>query len=240
MKNASEHAKKLRGLLRKAKAGPEPGVELPSPIEVLVYAYLLWETTTKQADASYLRLMRQVVDMNDLRVTDTGDLVEMLGDRVSMAEERVLMMRRGLNAVYLSEHAMNLARVSEMGKRDARAYMEGLDGVPRFVSGYVLLHAFGVHAMPVDENLLGRLERDGVVAEGTTIEEAQSFLEHQVKAAEGERVAGQLRGYSESGGGRVTKKTTKKKTTRKKTTKKKTTKKKTTKKKTTKKKTKRS
>ena len=132
MKNATEHAKKLRGVLRKAKAGPEPGIDLPSPLEMMVYAYLLWETTTKQADSAYTRLMRQVVDMNDLRVTDADDLEFALGDRVSMLSERVAMMRRGLNAVYQHEHAMSLARVTELGKREARAYMEGLDGVPRF------------------------------------------------------------------------------------------------------------
>ena len=99
------------------------------------------------------------------------------------------------------------------------------------------MKAFGVHAVPVDENLLGRLERDGVVEEGSSIEEAQAFLEHQIKAAESEKAVSQLRDYAESAGGRVAKKTTTKKTTTKKTTKKKTTKKKTTKKKTTKKKT---
>ncbi len=242
MKNATEHAKKLRSLLRRTKAAPEPTAQPQELLDLMVYAFLLWETTTRQADAAYNRLMRQVVDLNDLRVTDPDDLMLMVGERYSMLEQRIDHLRRALHAVYLSEHAMSLERINALGKRESRAFIEGLDGMVPFVSAYLLLHGLGAHAMPVDETLHAKLVREGAVHEDATIEDAQGFLEHQVKAADGPKVALQLRTIGETGGSRPAKKAAPAKKTTKKTTKKKTAKKtakKTTKKKTSKKTTKR-
>lgn len=222
MKNATEYAKKLRGLLRRTKAADEPIARPEDVAEMFVYATLLWETTTRQADAAFGRLMKQVVDLNDLRVTDPRDLAEMFGARYAMAEQRAETLSKVLHGLYLIEHAMTVDRLVEMPKRDARAALDEVEGMPPFVSAYVVLYGLGGHAIPVDTQLLSKLQRDGIVDPDAELTEVQAFLEHQIKAADAEVACAKLRQYAESGGGKApaarstTKKTTKKKTTRKK------------------------
>jgi len=238
VKNATAYARKLRGLLRKVKAEPAPSPPPTDPLEQLIYAFMLWETTRRQADQGYSRLMRTFVDINELRVSDPVEIMQGFGDRYSRADERALRLRETLNSIYNAEHAVCLDGLKDKSKRDARAYLESLNGIVPFVSASVVLHALGGHAIPVDEQLAAKLKRDGVVDEDATIEEIQSFLENNIKAAEDARAHDTLRTYVETGGPATTKKTSKptsRKTTRK--TSKKSTKKKTTKKKTTKKKT---
>lgn len=240
MKNATEYAKKLRGLLRRTKAADEPAARPDDPAQMLVYATLLWETTTKQADAAYVRLMKQVVDLNDLRVTEPRELADMFGSRYAMAEQRAETLCQVLNGLYLIEHGMSPEKLTEMPKRDARAALDAIEGMPPFISAYVVLHGLGGHAVPIDDQLLGKLQRDGIVDEEADITEVQAFLEHQIKAADADVAVAKLRTYAEAGGagGRSTasKKVTRNKTTKsssKKSAKNKSTKKKVTKKKTT-------
>lgn len=201
MKNATAYAKKLRGLLRRCKAGDLAPTPHADPLDQLIYAFLLWETTQRQADLAYGRLMKQVVDHNDLRVSDPADIVKAIGDRYSRADERAVRLRSVLHAIYLGQHVMSLEAVKAMSKRDARSYLEGLEGMVPFVAASVVVHALGGHAIPVDEQLLSKLRRDGIVDEEASIVDVQAFLEHQIKAAEAQKAIAQLRSYAESGGG---------------------------------------
>lgn len=225
-------ARRLNGILRSTKATAEPADPPETPVvERLIRAFLTWETTTRQADQAYNRLMRRVVDFNDMRVTDLADLVEAIGPRVSRAEERALRIRHVLHAIYEQEHAVSLERYRDLPKREARKQLDEMTGMVPFVSASVVLLALGGHAMPVDDQLLGRLKRDGVVDEEATLDQVVAFLEYQVPASDNLKAYARLRKYAEQGAPPA--KSAKKKTTRKKTTKKKTTRKKTTKKKTT-------
>jgi endonuclease III len=237
VKNATASAKKLKALLKSIDAEPSSEDTPREPLEQLVYAFLLYDTTRKQADQAYPRLMRAMVDINDLRVSDPSDIVAAVGDRYSRALERATNLKTALHSIYLKEHACTLEPLNEMSKRDARQYLESLEGVNPFVIGSVMLLGLGGHAAAVDEQLVRYLKRDDVVDEDATTQEVQAFLEHQVKAAEGLEVHDKLRTYAEATGGgagssagsskktsrRSTKKTTK--TTSKKPSKKKTTKK---------------
>lgn len=254
MKNATEHAKVLKKLLTKLR----PQVTIPDeepliPIWGMVYAFLVWESSRNQADQAYNKLVDSMVDINDLRVTDPGELVEIIGESYHLAEERCYRLTRTLHAVYNREHAVELVSAADMSKRDARAYLDGLEAITPFVAGYVMLFGLGGHAVPIDDHLCERLRGDGVIHPDATLEEAQAFLEHQIRADDAVEAFYLLRAYVErpikvSLGvkkAKTTKKKTAKKTTKKssakKTTKKKTAKKttkKTTKKKSTKRKTK--
>ena len=236
MKNATAYAKKLRGLMRKVKAEPAPTEPPTDPIQQIIYAFMLWETTRRQADQAYGRLTRAFVDINELRVSDPYEILQAMGDRYSKADERALKLRETLNAIYNNEHAVSLEGLKDQSKRDARAYLDSLTGIEPFVAASVMLHSLGGHAVPVDEQLVAKLKRDGIVDEEAALGDVQSFLENNIKAADGLKAHDTLRTYVESGGSsaaRTTKKSSKK--TTKKSTKKKSSKKKSSKKKSTKK-----
>ncbi|MBI1369771.1 MAG: hypothetical protein GC162_14085 [Planctomycetes bacterium] len=234
MKNASDYAKHLSKLISYLhKSASEREVPERPPLEQLVHSFLCWESSHNQADQAFVKLMREVVDFNDLRVTDPAQIVAIIGSSYSRAEERAYRLSRALHAIYRKEHAMDLSRVKELPKREAREYLEGLEGMPPFVAASVVLLSLDGHAMPVDDQLLDRLKRDGIVDEEATMAEVQSFLETHIRAADGIVAYVLMRAYVErpikfDGGAprKTTKKSTKKSTqrpTKKSTTKKKAT-----------------
>jgi endonuclease III len=198
VKNATEYAGKLRQLLNKI-APQVPKHEPPkrSPVEHLVYAFLTWESTQNQADQAYSRLMRTVVDLNDLRVSDPLEIVAIIGAKYERAMERSTRLKSSLNTVYRREHAMDLTPLAAKTKRDVWAYLESLEGMVPYVAAYVSLFAFAAHAVPVDDQLMQRLRKDGVIHRSATLQEVQAFLEHHIHFEDAVDAHYQLRAYVE-------------------------------------------
>ncbi len=219
MNNASDSAKRLRSVLRKVNVpADDDGSPQPTdPLEQLLFAFLLWETTLRQADQAYNRLKRRIVDYNDLRVSDPTEIAQAIGERYSRIDERALRLRSVLREIYLREHGMSLESLKEMSKRDARTYLDSLTGMVPFVSASVVLLSLGGHAVPVDEQLVNRLKRDKVIEADAEFDEVRSFLEREIRSAEALDVAMQLRAYVDSppsSRSRRTSKRTSKRTTR--------------------------
>jgi hypothetical protein len=79
---------------------------------------------------------------------------------------------------------MSLERLKTVSKRDARQFLRDLPDIHPFVEAYVMLMAFDGHAVPLDEDMLAYLREEEVVDAETTLEEAQRFVEHHIKAEE--------------------------------------------------------
>ena len=244
MKNASDHAKRLNNLFKELRKRVEVDSTKPDrdAVQQVIHGFLTWEASHAQADQAQSRMMKSMVDVNDLRVTDPRELVQMLGPRYPRVEERASRLLRTLHAIYLREHVVSLARLTDMPKREAKEYLEGLDGITPYVAASVVLLCLDGHAMPVDEQTMHRLKSDGVIDEAADLATTQGFLEHHIPAAEAIESFYLLRAYVERpikvdlpGSSRGTtkrvKSTTKKATTKKASTKKTSTKKSPTKKK---------
>ena len=234
--DAGERIAALIGALEKA-AGEVELMEGMEPLSQLVYSFCRYGVTEPEADAAYDGLLDGMVDLNELRVSDTAEIAAVLGKGYGDASDRAARLKDALNGVYASEHGMTLERLTKIGKREAKAYLEGLDGVLPYVSASVMVLSLGAHAVAVDDRLLGRLIEDGVLDEGTDVPGAQSVLERNIKADDSLRAHTLLTQFAEgvlsvSLGGLIPKKRKKvaKKVTEKKVTKKKVAKKKTSKK----------
>lgn len=238
MKNATAHARKLRGLLRRVKAADPVAPAMHTLLDHLIYASLAHDATRRQAAAAYQTLMRVMVDYNDLRVSDPQEIIRAIGENYPLAGERVLRLREMLHAVYLREHTMDLlAALQKASKRDARTYLDGLAGMTPFVSASIVLLGLDGHAIPVDGLLMNKLRRDGIIDKQASVAEVEAFLAHQIKASDAIKAHHILRTFAETGGTprraaatKTTQKPTKTKTVKKPTSSKKPTKKKVTKK----------
>ncbi|MEM7229905.1 MAG: hypothetical protein AAF432_13930 [Planctomycetota bacterium] len=205
------------------------------PIAVLVQSFLIWETSAEKALSAYEKLRQAVVDFNDLRICMPHEVVAFIGSSYPRALDRCQRMRAALRDIYLREHAVSLERLIGLGKRDARKYIETLDGVTPFIAERLMVLSFGIHGMPVDDQLRTHLIEAGVLEEGTEIPEAVSWLTRQIKSAASRETYIGLQAWGEqqaSASKPKRKKTTTKKTTKKTTTKKTSRKKTTTAKKT--------
>ncbi|MHC4080905.1 MAG: HhH-GDP family DNA glycosylase [Planctomycetota bacterium] len=185
MKNPRQSARTLSGLLRKLGKHREPlPLEDGDPITVMVMSFLMWDSTTARASAAYKRLMDRVVDYNDLRVSMPHELVEWVGPRYPLVLERCQRLRAALRHTYKREHAVNLDRLRDMGRREIKSYLRSLDGIAPYVADRVTLLCFDAHCVPVDTRLHRSLVRAGVGDETVEISEMASWLARQVKAAE--------------------------------------------------------
>ena len=71
-----------------------------------------------------------------------------------------------------------------MNKRDARAYLLSLEGVPTFVAARVILLGLGGHAFPVDTRLVKLLAAEDVLEPKLSPETATGRMERMLRAGE--------------------------------------------------------
>ncbi len=167
----------------------------------LVFALLAWNASTKQAHAALSRIGESVVDFNELRVCDEDEIEALFAcDNYHYAAERAARIRAALNDVFRRQHGMTLAGLREAPKREARHFLESIDGVPRYAAARVACGVLGVHAVPVDDRLRDLLARESVVAQSASVDEASNMLERAIASAESHAVVALLFAWSDAEG----------------------------------------
>lgn len=172
------------------------------PITELVVSFLVWNATAKQADTAFGKVMAQVVDLNELRVSHASEVVELIGVRYPDAQRRSIRLLESMMEIFEREHDYKMTSVASRSKREQRDYLDTLPGIPSFVAARVALLACGCHAMPVDDRLLALLVKAGVFDPTTSPAEAESWLMRQVKAGDAEHAYLTLQAWAD--GQRVT------------------------------------
>jgi len=185
MKNATKYADTLRSfckkMIRDHKAPPK---EPQQALHALVRAAMSYDVPDGKADDAMKAIEREFVDLNELRVATELEVQEMLGQRYPKIEERVTMITQALNNIFEREHTLSLDRLKEISRRDSRQFLRELPGIHPFVEAYVMLYAFDGHTFPIDESMLDAFRDEEVVEETATLEDAQKFIEHQLKDSE--------------------------------------------------------
>ncbi|MGD9791375.1 MAG: hypothetical protein AB7Q00_10290 [Phycisphaerales bacterium] len=167
----------------------------------LLYDLLLFEASIAQADAAYPKLVAGVVSLNDLRVTTPDEIHALLGDKYPLGLERATRIRYVLWDIHKRFHAIDLAPVLELPKRDARALLESLEGVPPFVAHRLALLRLDIHAFPVDDRLATLLHSNNVIDDAhAPLDKASSFLEHHIRAADATKAHALLQAWSDRDG----------------------------------------
>ena len=207
MKNATKHAEELKSLLKRLVKDHKPEARQPQdPLKALVRAAMSFDVPDARADEAMKHIEREFVDLNELRVATDLEIQELLGTRYPNIEKRVSMITLSLNNIFEREHTMSLDRLKTISKRDARQFLRELPEIHPFVEAYVMLFAFDGHAFPMDEETLDYLREQGIVEDGATLDEAQRFVEHQLKAEECHDLFAALRRVVSDEGGRAKKK----------------------------------
>ena len=185
MKNATAYANTLAAHVADLRTRYTVEEAAPmSPTARLVHAFLSYNAPLGEADAAYGRIMEQMVDFNELRVTTENELLELIGEDSPAARERVARMHDALHEVYERERCTSIDRLADAPKREARSWLQSLPGMAPYVEASVSLLSLAAHAFPVDDRLLEGLKSAEVVAPDATVADATSFVERNVKAEE--------------------------------------------------------
>ena len=185
MKNATKYAEELRSLSKRlVKQYPSTPPAVQDALHTLVRGAMLFDVSDARAEEAMKLIEREFVGLNELRVATDLEIQELLGARYPMIEKRVAMITQSLNKIFEKEHTLSLDRLKTISRRDARQFLRELPEIHPFVEGYVMLFAFDGHAIPMDDEFLAYLKSHGAVEESATVEDAQKFAEHHLKAEE--------------------------------------------------------
>lgn len=178
-------SKKLPPLLKqlKAKHKVEPPA-LRDPTMQLITAFFQWRATTAEAEEALDHIFTAVVDINELRVTPDAELIRLIGEDYPFAAERVRRLRDAMQTVFVREHTLEMQSLVSQGKKEQKLYLETIPGLPSYVQSSVALLGFGIHAMPVDENLIELLEKEGVIDAGMQPADVENLLLRSIKASD--------------------------------------------------------
>ena len=105
-------------------------------------------------------------------------------------------LRETLNAIFARTNAVTLDHLEDTPRREIRRLLREL-GMNEYVSASVMLHGFGLHAIPVDEDLVECLEMDGYVHPGSAPADVQGFLERVIAGEDAARAHEFFREYLE-------------------------------------------
>jgi endonuclease III len=205
MKRGTEYAKRIKRLSQQVlkKFGKPELPELTDPIQQLIIGILAENASGSKAAALFKHICEQMVDLNELRVTPAMELVEMIGSTVPQAREKAERIVRVLNEIRLRQDSLDLSFLKQRGRREAREFLESLDGVGLYAAASVVVHSLGGHAIPVDFLTVYVLRKDEVVDDTADAAAVQGFLERNVHAADGRQFAILLNRHVSTQGARV-------------------------------------
>jgi endonuclease III len=183
MKNATKHADALKSLYRRLMREYKPEPKQPQDaLRALVSAAMSFDVPDSKAGDAMKAIEKEFVDLNELRVATDLEIHELLGVRYPQIEKRVAMITQALNNIFEREHTMNLQRLKDISRRDARNFLRELPEIHPYVEAYVMLFAFDGHCFPVDNLILEYFVDEDILDEGTSLEDAQKFVEHHLTA----------------------------------------------------------
>jgi len=164
------------------KLYPAPARERDGdPLGRLIRATLALDASETRANSAYKRLTDTFVDWNDVRVAPPAEVAEVLGN-LPDALDKAEAINIFLNRIFELSNMLGLDFLKSKTKREARAYLEGLDGVAPSAAASVMLNSLDGHAVPVDPGSRRLLVRLGVFSPEIPTAQMQSVLERHVAA----------------------------------------------------------
>jgi len=178
MKNATRYEKKIKKLLTGLGAVRTPAAP-DDPIQVIVEAVMERNAGPNHFEKAMAMIDREFVDLNELRVAQPREIVELLSKSFPWAREKAEEVTTALNKIFQRANCLDVEYMEQMAKRALRRHLEKI-GLSPYAAARVVSRAFGGHAIPVDEDLAETLVMDGYVDPGASADEIQGFLERIV------------------------------------------------------------
>jgi endonuclease III len=201
MKNGKECANKLAKFVKSFKAGKSHPPKYKDPVEAMIFAILSEAMPEQKAKSVYSAIQENFVDVNDLRVSRLEEISEIVQQDVETAERITSNLTQSLNYIFREHDTVSLVMLSEMGKRPARKFLEGMPGLSRFVIDYVMLTSLDAHSIPLTRRMQEYLKNTGLVEASSTEDDIEGFLQRQIPASSAYQFYITLRKESEKPGG---------------------------------------
>ena len=187
MKDAKKYEKKIKKLLGGAKKKAASKAESPEPQDwpkILIESILLAEATEKDVARAMAAFRKEYVDFNELRAAQPKEIIECIGDDYPDVTDKALSLIGVLGGIFTRVSTVSMEYIAEMSKRDIRRHLREL-GLGPFAEAMVSIQCFGIHAIPVDDNLFETLQMNEMVHPASHAADTQSFLERIIAQKNG-------------------------------------------------------
>jgi len=200
MKNSKEYSGRLHKLFRslKRKYPKLQKVIYDEPTDALVYAIVsenMSETVTKSVIKKFAD---NFVDWNDLRVSSTKEIIEVLEADTPVTRDLASALARALGALFNKYNTVSLKALKKTGKRPAKQALEKIDGTSSFVVNYCMLTSLQGHAIPLTKKMTEFLRSNQLVHPDADEQQIEGFLARQISAENAYEFYALLRRASES------------------------------------------
>jgi endonuclease III len=186
MKDGTKYAARLKSAYAKLRKefGPIELVEVENPLHQLAIAVLGPTVADQRARRAVDRIVEKMVDWNEIRVSTPAQVQEAIGITGDGVRDRCRALVRCLQAIYDRENQVTLDHLKKMPRREARQYLDELDGLGDYAVASVFLWSLGGHAIPLHADLFTALQAEELVHPEADAKTVQAFLERNVAAAE--------------------------------------------------------
>ncbi len=187
MKNSAEYASRIKKLLNRIKKNYKDLAPTPlstDPIEALILGCLSTDATESKALTALKKIRSHFVDFNELRVARIFEIDQILGKSFPESRAIAVTIKKLLNSIYDSYDQLNLDHLAEMGKRDAKAALEEIDGMNPYLVAWIMMTCLGGHSFPVNQKMVDVLLAEEAINPKSDVHDVQGFLERQINATE--------------------------------------------------------
>lgn len=166
MSASTNRADLINRLFKVAKKRYEP-IKPPterSVMEHLLYACCLEDSEYVSADEVFARLQEDYFDWNEVRVTTTVELAEVMKSLYD-ANAAAFRLRRTMHGMFEAHYQFDLEFLKKENLGKAIQILEKYRGITPFVVSYTAQAGLAGHSIPVDEALLSLLFVIGAISE---------------------------------------------------------------------------
>ncbi len=146
----------------RAKYGELKRRKIRPPLDQLVQSILWRHTSVRRGTRALRELKRTFVDWNEVRVSPIVEIARAVSSAdwsCSCAEH----LRSALWGLFTASNVVSLELIHELPTSQARAFLQGLPGVPRDVADEVLLFSCGAPLLPVGDSAARMCHRLGLI-----------------------------------------------------------------------------
>ena len=152
--------------------------------EHLAFACCLENSPHAAADAAFTELQSNYFDWNEVRVSTTLELSEVMKP-LNDADHSAVRLKRMLQSVFETYYSFDLDLLVKENLGKAVAKLEDLDGATPFVVAYATQHGLGGHSIPVNTGLLDSFRILGVISDAEAAKGVVPGLERAIPKNQG-------------------------------------------------------
>ena len=183
MKKAADYTPRVKKLFnRLKKSGAKSSLaEADDAMEVLLLGILSNYSTEQKAATAIDKLMAEMIDFNDLRVTPVADIVALIGVDFPHCRTAAEEIARVFTSVFNRTHDLDLSFLSSFTKKPAAFFLDSLDGLSPHAHAFFRNRFLKTHVIPLDANMHAYLIKNKCLPADTNVAEAQNFVSQVFK-----------------------------------------------------------